>query len=41
MSKKWDLEHLELDEDFNDYLNNDGHEDIIGDEGIQNLNVDD
>jgi len=40
--EEWDLEHLkQLDEDFHDYLDNDGHEDIIGDKGIQNLNNDD
>ena len=37
--KKWDAEHLQLDEDFGDYSDNDG--DIIGDEGMQNLNMDD
>ena len=35
--EKWDPEHLQID----DYLNNDGLEDIIGDEGTQNLNMDD
>jgi len=30
--EKWDLEHLENDEDFND-----GLEENIGDEGMQNL----
>ena len=40
--EKWDLEHLkQLDEDFDDYPDNDGLEDIIGDEGKQNLNNDD
>jgi len=39
--EKWDREHLQLDEDFDDYPNNDGVEDIIGDEGMQNLNNDD
>ena len=39
--KKWDLEQLQLDEDFDDYLDNDRLEDIIGDEGMQNLNTDD
>jgi len=39
--EKWDPEHEELDEDFDDYLDNDGLEDIIGDEGMQNLNMDD
>ena len=32
--KKWDPEHLQLDEDFDDYPNNDGLEDIIWDEGM-------
>ena len=37
--EKWDLEHLtQFDEDIDDYLDNDGLEDIIGDEGLQNLN---
>ena len=31
----------QLDEDFDEYLDNDGLEDIIGDEGMQNLNNDD
>ena len=39
--EKWDPEHLQLDEDFDDYLENDGPENIIGDEGMQNLNMDD
>jgi len=39
--QKWDLEHLELYEDFNDYLKNDGLKNIIGDEGMHNLNMDD
>ena len=39
--EKWDSDHLELDEDFDDYLDNNGLKDIIGDEGIQNLNMDD
>ena len=39
--KKCDPEHLQLDEDFDDYLDNSGLEDIIGDEGMQNLNNDD
>ena len=38
--EKQDLEHLELDEDFDDYLDNDGFEGIVGDKGIQNLNMD-
>ena len=32
--EKWDSEHLELDEDFDHYPDNDGLEDIIGDEGM-------
>ena len=32
--EKWDPEHFQLDEDFDDYSNNDGLEEIIGDEGI-------
>ena len=40
--EKWDPEHLkQLDEDFDDYPNNDGVKNIIGDEGMQNLNNDD
>ena len=39
--EKWDLEHLQLDEYFDDYPYNDGLEDIIGDEGMQNLNNND
>ena len=39
--QKWDPEHLQLDEDFDDYPDNDGLEDIIGDEGMQILNNDD
>jgi len=35
------LEHLELVEDFGNYLNNNGLEDIIGDEDMQNINMDD
>jgi len=39
--EEWDPKHLkQIDEDFDDYPNNDGLEDIIGDEGIQNLNND-
>ena len=38
--KKWDPKYLQLDEDFDDYPNNDGLEDIIGDECMQNLNND-
>jgi len=37
--EKWDPEHLKLNKDFDDYLGNDGLEDIIGDEGMQNLNM--
>jgi len=33
--------HLQLDENFDDYLAYDGMEDIIGDEGMQNFNMDD
>ena len=29
--ENWDLEHLQLDEDFDDYLDNEGLENIIGD----------
>ena len=39
--KKWDPEHLQFDDDFDDYLDNDGLKNIIGDEGTQNLNNDD
>ena len=39
--KKWNSELLRLDEDFDDYLDNDGLEDITRDEVIQNLNMDD
>jgi len=40
--EEWAPEHLkQIDEDFDDYLNNDGLEDIIRDEGMQNLNNDD
>ena len=38
--EKYDPEHLQLDEDFDDYLDNDGLKDIIGDEDMQNLNMD-
>jgi len=31
---KWDLEHLQFDEDFDDYPDDDGLEDIIGDKGM-------
>ena len=34
-----DLEHLnQINEDFDEYPDNDGLEDTIGDEGMQNLN---
>ena len=39
--ERWDREHLQFDEDFDCYLDNDRPEDIIGDEGMQNLNMDD
>ena len=39
--EKWVLEHLQFNEDFDDYLDNDGLEDITRDEGIHNLNMDD
>jgi len=29
--EKWQPEHLQLDEGFNEYLHNDGLEDIVGD----------
>ena len=32
--EKWDLESFELVEDFNDYLKNDGLENIVGEAGI-------
>jgi len=32
--ERWDSEHLQLDEDLDDDLNNDGAEDIIRDEGM-------
>jgi len=35
--EKWDLEHLRLDEYFDDCPVSDGLEDIIRDEGMQNL----
>ena len=37
--KKWDLEHFQLDEDFDDYLDSDGLKDIIGHEGMQDPNM--
>lgn len=39
--KKWDPKHLQLDADFDDYLDSHGMEDVIGDEGMLNLNMDD
>ena len=36
-----DPDHLQFHEDFDDYLNNNGLEDSIGDEGMQNLDDDD
>ena len=39
--EKQDPEHLQLDEGFDDYPDNDGLEDIIGDKGMQNLTNDD
>ena len=40
--EEWGLEYLKkIDEDFDDYLENDGLEDIIGDEGIENFNNND
>ena len=40
--EEWDPEHLkQIDEDFDNYPDNDDLEDIIGDEGMQNLNNDD
>jgi len=40
--EEYDPQHLnQIDEDFDDYPDNDGLENIIGDEGIQNLNNDD
>ena len=35
-----DQEHLQFEEDFDDYPDNDGLEDIIRDKGMQNLNND-
>ena len=32
--EKWDLEHLQFDEDFDDYSHNDSLEDIIRDKGM-------
>jgi len=39
--EKWNPEPFQFDEDFDDYPNNDGLDDIIGNEGMQNLNNDD
>jgi len=39
--ERWDLKHLQLDEDFDDYLDNDELKNIVRDEDIQNLNMDD
>ena len=40
--EEWDPKHLkQLDEEYDDYPDNDGLEDIIGDERIQNLNNND
>ena len=40
--EEWDPEHLkQIDEDFDNYRDNDGLEDIIEDEDMQNLNNDD
>ena len=39
--ERWNPKHLQLDDDFDDYLDNGGLENIIGDKSIQNLNMDD
>ena len=39
--ERWNLKHLQLNEDSNNYLDNDWLKDIIGDEGMQNLHMDD
>ena len=40
--EEWNLEHLkQIDKDFDDYPDNDGLEDIIEDEGMQDLNNND
>ena len=40
--EEYDPEHLnQINEDFDEYPDNDGLEDIIGDEGMQNFNNDD
>jgi len=36
-----DPKHLQYDEYFDDYADNDGLKDILGDEGMWNLNNDD
>ena len=39
--EKWDQEHLQPDEDFDDFQNNDKLKNIIGDEDMHDLNMDD
>ena len=40
--EKYNPKHLnQINEDFDEYPDNDGLKDIIGDEGMQNLNNDD
>jgi len=40
--EEYDPRHLnQINEDFDDYPDNDGLKNIIGDEGMQNLNNDD
>ena len=39
--EKWDPKHLQFVESFNDYPDNGGLKDIIGHEGMQNLNNND
>ena len=39
--EKQDPKYLQLDEDFDDHLDNDGPEDIIEDQGMQNPNMND
>ena len=39
--EKWDPQHLHVDEDFDEYMDNDGLKNIIGNEGMQNLNMND
>jgi len=36
---QWDPKHSEVDEKFNHYMKNDGFENIVGDECMQNLNM--